>query len=163
MQKWELHWTKSLVRTKKTKKKLEQENKTLTVKLVSHNYILENWFSTQEEWKWIKSKILSHKISETKQFLKWTISEKIQTGGLRTGNCQGYWKKIMWKFQGWARKNHVKFPKVLVSGIGNSNGHNTILWKFQGEASFCLEFPPCLDFFWNSLMASKSLINTWGE
>ena len=163
MQKWELHWTKRLVTTKKTKKKLEEENKTLTVKLVSHNYVLENRFSTQEEWKWIKSKILWYKISETKQFLKWTISEKIQKGGPRTWNCQGYWKKIMWKFQGWTRKNHVKFPKVLVSGLGNSNGHNKILWNFHGEASFCLEFFPCLDFFWNSLMASKSLINTWGE
>ena len=47
VQKWELHWTKRLVRTKKTKK--EEENKTLTVKLVSHNCILENRFSTQEE------------------------------------------------------------------------------------------------------------------
>ena len=55
------------------------------------------------------------------------------------------------------KKKFVKFPKVL--GLGNSNGYNTNLWDFQGEASFCLEFRPCLDYFWNSLMASKSLIN----
>ena len=42
LQKWELHWTKTLVRTKKTKNNLEQENKTLTVKLVSDKYIFED-------------------------------------------------------------------------------------------------------------------------
>ena len=64
------------------------------------------------------------------------------------------------------------FPWVLVFGLGNSNGWNTILWNFQGW-SFILSgisegkvtkskismgplqksmssTPSCFDFFWNS-------------
>ena len=47
--------------------------------------------------------------------------------------------------------NKKKFPKVLVSGLGNSNGYNIILWNFQGETSFCLEFPPLFGFFLEQL------------
>ena len=30
------------------------------------------------------------------------------------------------------KKNHVEFPWVLVFGLGNSSGCNTIFWNFQG-------------------------------
>ena len=132
MQKWELHWTKTLVRIKKKKVRPRKQN-------------------------------FNSKISLWQVHFRGLI---LNTGRVKVDKdmeLPRILKKRMWKFQWWARKNHVKFAKVLVSGIGNSNGHNKILWNFHGEASFCLEFPPCLDFFWNSLMASKSLINTWGE
>ena len=42
------------------------------------------------------------------------------------------WLKMKWNFQWWKRKNNVEFPGVLVSGLGISEGSNTILWNFQG-------------------------------
>ena len=43
----------------------------------------------------------------------WAIRypEKIQTGGLRIWNFQGYQRNSMWNFQGLI-KNEVEFPRV---------------------------------------------------
>ena len=71
-------------------------------------------------------------------------SRKKPTRGLRLWNflsyviSKGYLKSIsrddqeniMWSLQG-----------VLVLGLKISKGYNRILWSFQGEALFCLEFP----------------------
>ena len=48
------------------------------------------------------------------------------------------------------KKKYEKIPMGVTQFCGMS----------RGEASFCLKFAPCLDFFWNSPMAGKSLINT---
>ena len=42
---------------------------------------------------------------------EWTIPEKIQTGGLRIWNFQGYQRNSMWNFQGLI-KNEVEFQRV---------------------------------------------------
>ena len=49
---------------------------------------------------------------------------------------------MKWNFQGWPRKNNVKFPGASVFGLGISKGSNTILWniypgveKFKGGFS----------------------------
>ena len=70
--------------------------------------------------------------------LYWAIPEKIQTGGLRIWNFQGYQRNSMWNFRGWPRKNYVEFPGVLVFGLGISKGDDfqgrcyTVLHNFQG-------------------------------
>ena len=51
-------------------------------------------------------------------------------------------KKKNVEIPGVNKKKSCEISKGLVSGLGNSNGHNTILWNFHGEASFCLEFFP---------------------
>ena len=68
------------------------------------------------------------------------IPEKIQTGGLRTWNFQGYWRKRMWNFQwsikkkwnfqGCSRKAFVEFPWVVGSDLGISKWCHTILQNF---------------------------------
>ena len=64
---------------------------------------------------------------------------------------RGDQEKIIWNFQkSWFLA--LEIPMSVTQACGVS----------RGETSFCLEFPR-LDLFWNGLMASKSLINTWGE
>ena len=93
--------------------------------------------------KWKKSLlqgIVSHTLQNfqilyAKSFLflqpnwKWAIPEKIQTGGLRTWNFQGYWRKSMWKFQG-SIKREVEFRGLFKKKT----------WNFQGFWFFNLEF-----------------------
>ena len=93
-----------------------------------------------------------------------TFQKKFKQGGRGHGIAKDIEKKECGNSRG-EQEKIVKFPKVLVSGLGISPlvsgvGISPSPLNFQGEASFCLEFPPCLDFFWNSLMASKSSINT---
>ena len=52
------------------------------------------------------------------------------------GRSSGY-LKTKWNFQGWARKNNVEFPGVLIFGLGISKWSSTILWTFQ-QRSFLL-------------------------
>ena len=77
-------------------------------------------------------------------------------------------------------KNSVEFPWVLVFGLGNSNGCDTIWWNFQGRNFILpgisqgkvtnLTIPgvfskkyalntPCFDFFWNSPIQEHMLGN----
>ena len=86
--------------------------------------------------------------------------------------------KTKWNFQGWLRKNNVKFPGVFVFGLGISKGSDIILWNIQGlrfalswisrgkvkkwkipgafSKKYILNCPPpphpspCLGSFWNS-------------
>ena len=60
----------------------------------------------------------------------WAIPERIQTGGLRTWNFQGYQRNSMWNFQG-LTKNELEFPRVT----------KKIMWNFQGSLFLALEFP----------------------
>ena len=39
---------------------------------------------------------------------------------------------MKWNFQGWPRKNTVKFLGGFIFGLGISKGSNTILWNIQG-------------------------------
>ena len=48
---------------------------------------------------------------DLKGFSFWTIPEKIQTGGLRIWNFQGYHRNSMWNFQGLI-KSKVEFSRV---------------------------------------------------
>ena len=59
------------------------------------------------------------------------FQKKIEQGGLRIWNFQGYQRNSMWNFHGWPIKNYVQFPGVLVFGLGISKGYNAILHNFQ--------------------------------
>ena len=89
-----------------------------------------------------------------KAFLKLTFQKKFKQGGRGHGIAKDIEKKECGNSRG-EQEKIVKFPKVLVSDLGISP-----LVSGVGISPFHLEFPPCLDFFWNSLMASKSSINT---
>ena len=65
----------------------------------------------------------------------WTIPEKIQTGGLRIWDLQGW--NSMCNFQGWPRKNSVEFPGVFVFGLGISKGTKHYFVEYPG-LSFAL-------------------------
>ena len=65
----------------------------------------------------------------------WAIPEKIQTGGLRIWNLQGW--NSMCNFQGWPRKNSVEFPGVFVFGLGISKGTKHYFVEYPG-LSFAL-------------------------
>ena len=67
--------------------------------------------------------------------------KKVQTGGLRIWNFQGYQRNSLGNFQELiknqvkflrvTKKNRVEFPGVFVFGLGISKGSNTILWNIQ--------------------------------
>ena len=103
------------------------------------------------------------------------FQKKIEQGGLRIWNFQGYQRNSMWNFHGWPIKNYVEFPGVLVFGLGICKGYNATLHNFQGwsfdlsgisrgkvnkwkipggEGGFKKVCPqaPLFVFFWNSSM-----------
>ena len=53
--------------------------------------------------------------------------------GYGISRCIGKWifqeLKTMCNLQGWSRRNHVEYPRVLVLGLKISEGYNTILWS----------------------------------
>ena len=73
-------------------------------------------------WNWSQSFHLKTKLLQSHhRHNNWLLQKKIKQGGLR-----------IWNFHRWSRKGCVEFPWVLVFGLGNPNGCNTILWNFQG-------------------------------
>ena len=73
-------------------------------------------------WNWSQSFHLKTKLLQSRhRHNNWLLQKKIKQGGLR-----------IWNFHRWSRKGCVEFSWVLVFGLGNPNGCNTILWNFQG-------------------------------
>ena len=123
-----------------------------------HDWIIIIFLETICRWYFHTCNGSQSHLSKDSQIYSQTLTTQIYYGLFQKKSKQGGWGygisrgikeitcgiprdqlKMKWNFQGWPRKNNVKFLGVFVFGLRISKGSDKILWNIQG-LSFVLSW-----------------------